>query len=228
MMLHGAWVAEMPELDSLSRTEETRLKAFITLKEDTYIPKYSNFRITTPRRTIFVGTTNEESYLKGQTGNTRFLPIKITHVVAVDDFLVMREQLLAEALVYYKQHLQDWWMFPEDALPEAKAMRDARRIVNVFEEPLREWLSTGRFFDTLLDDGKPHVPIAGETTWREIARWFLKMESPERWKDVPLQKQIAAALRALGWEQLVEWCEDDTGTKKSRRIWRDTAREVPP
>ena len=33
MMIQGAWVAEMPELDSLSRTEETRLKAFITLKD---------------------------------------------------------------------------------------------------------------------------------------------------------------------------------------------------
>src|SRR5262249_44439288 len=49
MMLHGAWVAELSELDSLGRTEETRLKAFITLKEDSYIPKYSNYRITTPR-----------------------------------------------------------------------------------------------------------------------------------------------------------------------------------
>jgi hypothetical protein len=38
MMLQGALLAELAELDSLSRTEETRLKAFLTMRQDPISP----------------------------------------------------------------------------------------------------------------------------------------------------------------------------------------------
>jgi predicted P-loop ATPase len=217
MMLQGAWVAEMPELDSLSRTEETRLKAFITMREDAYIPKYSNFRVQTPRRTIFIGTTNEETYLKGQTGNTRFLPLTLTRPVDVETFVAMREQLLAEALHHYWQHPTDWWMFPEEVMDAAREMREARRIPNVFEDSLGAWLAIDRFHLPTAGEGMGYFPTPDVTTWQEIAQYYLKIEKPERWKDMLLQRQIGAALRALGWTQKVEWC---TETKTSVRLWR--------
>lgn len=218
MMLQGAWVAELAELDSLSRTEETRLKAFITLTEDSYVPKYSNNRVSIPRRAIFIGTTNEESYLKGQTGNTRFLPIKVSPPLAIDDFLAIRPQLFAEAYRWYREHAETWWQLPDDALQEARDIREARRVVNVYEQPLREWLDRQRFLDRYMSDGQvAYAPKEGEVTWVDIARWFLKIESPERWKDMPLQKQIATALRALGWMNCVE---REPGTQKTRRVWR--------
>lgn len=215
MMLQGAWVAELPELDSLSRTEETRLKAFFTMKEDMYIPKYSNFRLNTPRRTIFVGTTNEESYLKGQTGNTRFLPIKLGHEVDIPLFLAMREQLLAEAFAWYGAHTAEWWMLPEEALHEAKSIRESRRLPNIYEEPLRMWLEEGRFTMPVVP-GDGYYPEQNRTTWQEIARYFLKLEKPADWKDLGLQRQIATALRAIGWTQQVEW---DSKNQKAKRVW---------
>src|SRR5262249_29646415 len=130
MMLQGCWVAEMAELDSLSRTEETRLKAFITMRQDSYIPKYSNFRESHPRRTIFIGTTNtEEGYLKGTTGNTRFLPIRVTKRIDVDGFLKVRDQLFAEALTVYQSGTA-WWQLSPEGAEAAKAERERRRIVN--------------------------------------------------------------------------------------------------
>ena len=217
MMLQGAWVAELPELDSLSRTEETRMKAFLTMKEDAYIPKYSNFRLTTPRRTIFVGTTNEESYLKGQSGNTRYLPLTLTHPIEIADFLAIREQLLAEALAYYWQHPKDWWALPEDALQEAQESREERRLPNVYEEPLQLWLDRERFAQAATGDGLPYMPKEHMTTWREIAKYFLRLEKPSDWKDLMLQRQVSAALRAIGWSQKVE---RDPETKCVARIWR--------
>lgn len=218
MMLQGAWVAELAELDSLSRTEETRLKAFITLTEDSYVPKYSNNRLSIPRRAVFIGTTNEESYLKGQTGNTRFLPIKVHPPLAIDDFLSLRNQLFAEAYAWYQDHVDTWWQLPEDALTEARHARELRRVVNVYEHPLREWLDAGRFTEHHILDGQTaYYPKEDEIAWADIARWFLKMDSPERWKDMTLQKQIATALRALGWVNCVE---RDQATQKTRRVWR--------
>jgi putative DNA primase/helicase len=196
MMLQGAWVAELPELDSLSRTEETRLKAFITMKEDAWIPKYSNFRISTPRRTIFVGTTNDESYLKGQTGNTRFLPIR-TGMITVANLHAIREQLFAEAFYVYQQAPHTWWQLPPDALAQAQVEREHRRVINVYEDRLADFLEGRR-----------------ETTWQEIAQGMLALDTAG-WKDKSLQMQIASALKTLGWSSKV-LREGD----KTRRVWQ--------
>ena len=39
VLIQGVWVAELTELDTLSRTQETRLKSFISDVEDAYVPK---------------------------------------------------------------------------------------------------------------------------------------------------------------------------------------------
>jgi hypothetical protein len=208
MMLQGVWLAEMPELDSLSRTEETRLKAFITLRDDSYIPKYSNNRIVIPRRTVFVGTTNETTYLKGNTGNTRFLPVRTGHI----DLSILqqaRDQLFAEALQEYMRAPTAWWMLDAPAVEEARSERDKRRLVNIYESELALWLA------------HPTQRDREEFTWRELAEGFLRLDAPERWKDTNLQKQMAQALRTCGLDQRVVWREG-----KTTRLWQRVHEEV--
>lgn len=202
MILRGAWVAELAELDSLSRTEETRLKSFITMREDTYIPKYANDPISIPRRAIFIGTTNEESYLKGQTGNSRFLPLRLEHSIDIEMVQQCREQLLAEALIVYAQSPATWWRLPDEALEAAKDIRSDRRIVNEYEGPLQQWLDR-------------HT--CQEITWPEIAKDFLEIPTAERWKDKGLQMQIGSALRALGWRRVLTRRYADN---RPTRVWR--------
>lgn len=207
MMLQGCWVAEMAELDSLSKTEETRLKAFITMRQDSYVPKYSNFRDSHARRAIFVGTTNEEAYLKGQSGNTRYLPIRITKPVDVEAFQAVRDQLFAEALFAYRSNPR-WWAMDEGSTEEAKEARELRRVENVYEAPLREWLTITRHARNppIKDDhGEPVTFLPGETSWPELARYFLRLDTPEKWKDKSLQMQIAQALKAIGWHRAQTW-----------------------
>ena len=211
MMLQGAWVAEFSELDSLSRTEETKLKAFITHQEDTWVPKFSNFKTTSKRRTIFIGTTNEKSYLKGQTGNTRFLPIKVQgEAIRIDLLEDCREQLFAEALVNYQAHPDTWWQLSAEAEQKAHVQREQRRQVSVYEDALRDWL----------DERNPVAFEKDETSWPEIAQYFLKLEEPEKWRDKALQKQIADALTAIGWEPCTKWRES-----KTKRVWVKTSGE---
>lgn len=189
MMLRGIWVAELAELDSLSRTEETRLKSFITMREDSYIPKYTNDRVSIPRRAIFIGTTNESSYLKGQTGNSRYLPLKLPRFpIDVDLLVKARGQILAEALVAYRTLGERWWQLDNEALDAAEIIRDERRVINEYEDPLREWLDR---------QGAQRI------TWEEIARDFLEIPTKERWKDRALNLQIVQAMRAIGWERSV-------------------------
>ena len=78
MMLQGALVCELEEMSAYTKTDENRVKALVRAQTDSFVPKFSNKRVDHPRRTIFIGTVNPEgdgTYLKGQTGNTRWLPI---------------------------------------------------------------------------------------------------------------------------------------------------------
>ena len=200
MMLQGAWLAEMAELDSLTRTEETRLKSFITMQEDSWIPKYSNLRHTQPRRTIFIGTTNDESYLKGQTGNTRFLPLKTGHI-RPDLLAAMREQLFAEALHEYHASPETWWCLPDDVQAEAREARELRRVTSVYEESLEGFL---------------RIWPGNTITWPEIAEQFLHLDTAA-WKDRSLQMQIMAAVKALGWKKARFY---DETLRRQRRVWQ--------
>jgi hypothetical protein len=211
LLLQGAWVAEMPELDVMSRTEDPRLKAYVSMRFDSYIPKYSNNRVDSPRRTVFIGTTNETVYLRGQTGNTRFLPIAVTKLIDTDSLLRDREQIFAEALAFYLDHPDDWWQMSLAAEEEAIEQREDRRVSSVYEDDLRQWLDSP---PPLEEMPSFTPPPRQQITWAEIAEGFLKIDR-ERWKDSNLQRQIATALRALEWEQTKE------GPKDARkRIWR--------
>ncbi len=212
MIIQGAWLAELPELDSLSRTEDSRLKAFITLQEDRWIPKYSNYPVVVPRRTIFVGTTNEEGYLKGQTGNTRYLPLQ-THAIDVDILMQMRDQLFAEALHVYREVGASWWHLSEEVVGKAAAQREQRRQATVYETDLQDWLEDRRFTEYHGDGPAVYRPVHHEVSWPDIAQWYLKIDR-EKWKDISLQKQIATSLKILGWHQEVVW-----RGSKACRVW---------
>jgi hypothetical protein len=186
ILMKGAWLVELGELSSMSKTEENRLKSFITMANDEFVPKYSNDPIKLARRTILVGTMNPEgdkTFLRGQTGNTRYYPVTVStiHLEAVE---ALREQLFAEALAYWREHQADWWRLTPEAEAEAKVVRNDHRVRSIYEEALGNWL-----------DGKTI------TCWQEICEHFLLLEAKERWKDTKLQKDIAQAMVACGWQQ---------------------------
>lgn len=187
MAIQGVWLSELSELDTLRKTAETRLKSFISQTEDTYIPKYANHAVVHPRRTVFMGTTNEDIYLPGM-GNTRFLPVK-TKSFNLPALKANRDQLISEAIhVYLRDPQTEWWQVPGVLQESIAQARDARRVVNVYEGELSRWL-----------DGGNGGHYMDRVTWRDIATGFLAMDSPQHWKDRSLQGQIAQALRSLGW-----------------------------
>jgi Virulence-associated protein E len=185
MRLKRAWVAELAELSSLSKTEEARLKSFFTMHEDVYIPKFSNFEVVHQRRTVFIGTVNpegENTYLRGQTGNTRYLPIAVRDI-NVEGFEQVRPQVFAEALQYYHEHPADWWQLSGDGAHAAAEAREERRERSVYEDALGTWLEkTGRTV----------------THWEEIAEDYLRLPK-DRWAERRVQMEVSKALKALGW-----------------------------
>ncbi len=56
-------VLEFDELDAMSRSEATRVKSLVTTQADTFRRKYDPTAQSKPRRCVFIGTTNDDSFL---------------------------------------------------------------------------------------------------------------------------------------------------------------------
>ncbi len=98
MALAGHWVYEISEMGSLMRAEEKKQKSFLSRQDDEYRPPYGRRMIKVPRQSVFIGTTNEEEYLKDPTGGRRFWPVLCENEFNLDGLRSNVEQMYAEAL----------------------------------------------------------------------------------------------------------------------------------
>lgn len=94
----GKMVAEMPELQSIKRSDYNEVKKFLSNPIDRTRLSYEKRAADYPRRCGYIGTTNDSSYLMDSTGNRRFWPVAL-HAKRIDrDGLhLVRDQLWAEA-----------------------------------------------------------------------------------------------------------------------------------
>ena len=104
--LKGSWIVELGELSAMKRTEIDEVKAFISITSDRYRPSYGRVTTDNLRTCVFIGTTNDNQFLKDVTGNRRFYPIPIDqHERTKDIFTLDQEtvqQIWAEAYSFYK------------------------------------------------------------------------------------------------------------------------------
>lgn len=96
--LQGVWVYEIGELDSFSRAEVTKVKAFASSEKDRFRASFDRRPRDYPRQVVFVGTTNEDHYLTDPTGNRRFWPVRVGGPIDIAWVRENRDQLFAEAL----------------------------------------------------------------------------------------------------------------------------------
>jgi predicted P-loop ATPase len=179
MQLLGRWIIELPELDSVTRSEISRVKAFMSRTTDKFRPPYERHVVDYPRQCAFFGTINPAEYLRDETGNRRFWPItcgKIDIAALSRD----RDQLWAEALVRY-QAGEQWWLDTPKLNHTAVVEQSARRVRDLWEEPISQFLS-GRT----------------KTSQHEIAN---HLKIPIERQDQRVANRIAAALQELGWER---------------------------
>ena len=105
--LQGSWIFELQELDGMKKREASQVKAFITNREDRYRGAYKEESEGHKRQCVFGGTTNEDTFLKDETGDRRFWPVQVdaslrkyedTREALKRD----RDQLWAEAVDSYR------------------------------------------------------------------------------------------------------------------------------
>ena len=106
--LRGKWLAEMGELTNYKRSTSEAYKAFLSKQDDSYRPAYGRKTETYRRQCVFFATTNENTFLKGDTGNRRFWVIEcgadLPGKNVFEDLEGEVDQLWAEAVVRFKAH----------------------------------------------------------------------------------------------------------------------------
>lgn len=178
MHLRGKWLIEVSELSAFSRAESSRLKAFITTRVEQYTPKFARREVSEPRQCLFVGTTNDDTYLKDETGNRRYWPIKCG-TIKLEELRSELNQLLGEAVVAYRAG-SPWWVDP-DVEKEYFAPVQAERLwIDAWEAKVRETSFNKK-----------------EMSLMEVAQSALSFEAARF--GVGEQRRLAALLRQLGW-----------------------------
>ena len=138
LALRGKWIVEFSEFDGIiSRKEAAAIKQFLTSDTDHYRKPYAAESADHPRQNVFGGSVNKEEYLRDETGNRRYWPVKASRV-DLDSIRRDRDQLWAEAVAAFKRG-DRWW--PEDG--EHDLMRDEqseRSVGDPWEQKIEEWV----------------------------------------------------------------------------------------
>lgn len=70
--VQGVWIMEVGELAGMRKAEAETIKLYISKQSDRFRPAYGRRLQEFPRQCVFIGTTNEQQFLRDTTGNRRF------------------------------------------------------------------------------------------------------------------------------------------------------------
>lgn len=192
--LRGVWIGEVAELMAMTRVKESEaVKAFITSQEDAYRAPYDRHVQVIPRRCLFIGTTNNDTFLSDKTGNRRFYPV----LCREDGYdLLGRETVLrayirqcwAEAVVLFKRG---------ELSPYAR--RDLRDVIRSEQRYAEEDDWRVGAIKQYLDDAKraPNAVVCIVELWHRALN-----EPPEKKPGRSDQIEIAKIMTDMpGWER---------------------------
>lgn len=192
--LAGAWLVEISELHAFKRADVERIKGIITTRIDRYRPSYGRRVQDFPRRAVFAGTTNRDTWQTDDTGGRRFWPIE-ARALDLEYLKECREQLFAEAVTLFKAGAS-WWDVDTTL---AAAEVEKRFEIDEWEGLLKTWLRG-----------------------RDVVDYAQCMDAigikPSDW-DRAIQIRVGSILRRMGFKSSIVYRDGITG-----RAWKRSKR----
>ena len=209
--LMGVWLMEVGELAGMRRAEAETIKQFISKTTDRFRQAYGRRQQEFPRQCIFIGTTNEEQFLRDATGNRRFWVVDTAAerktMNAWDLTPELVKQIWGEAKTYYEKH--EPLFLPPDIDAEA------RQIQASYEEETPHLGLVKEYLDRLLPEDWDTMGLYDRRAWLEtdslgtvqrkyvctIEIWAEALRgSPEK-MDRYAVKEVREIMAKLAWER---------------------------
>lgn len=176
----GHLFIELAELDSFNKVETTKAKAFFSSRIDKYREPYGRRLKSFPRQCIFIGTTNQHEYLRDETGNRRYWPVRCGRI-DIDALKRDRDQLWAEALHLYRSGVKHWVTDEECEIFNLEQTK--RQLDDPWLEVINDWAKSRSEF-TMVD-----------VITKALALWI----NPERMDDRGMRTRVGKCLNVLGY-----------------------------
>lgn len=192
--LSTAWIAELGELAAMRRASDIEsVKAFLSSATDIFRAPYARAATTRPRSFVLCGTSNPDEIIADPTGARRFWFLSIASGARIQTDLLQqhRDEVWSQALALYRQGAP--WHIERGEIPELDQQAHDYRVVDPFEQPLREWLDR-------------HSGVDAVTTADALGALGIE---PGR-RTVRDEQRVASALRSLGWTRT---------RRRNSRVW---------
>jgi predicted P-loop ATPase len=191
MHLAGKWIIEVAELSAILKAEPETAKHFFSRTHERYTPKFGRAEVVEARQCFFIGTTNDNEYIRDATGGRRFWPVKVGNI-NIQALVEMREQLFAEAVALYRDKVP-WWPEREFEKRVIAPIQDERQWEDAWTERVRQHI-----------ENKWTISIA------ELAG-LMGIETARL--DRQAQLRLASILKNAGWVKGFE--------HGKRKVWRN-------
>ncbi len=189
MQFQGKAIIEFSEGETLNRTEVKRMKAIITTQFDKYRPPYGRISQDFPRRCVFAMTTNQDQYLKDETGNRRWLPVRVELPTANVEWLKdNREQLFAEAYHRLFTLNETVYEFPEEETRQAQNMR---RISDPNTELIADW------YCNKLNPEQREAGITIDMVYKDALNGGFTSKAKTKWEEMSIANVLKNELNLI-------------------------------
>jgi predicted P-loop ATPase len=184
--IRGVWLYELAELAATRPRDAESVKAFLSAPTDRYRPPYGRNVVESHRQCVFVGTTNEATFLSDPTGARRFWPVSVG-TIDIDAIRHDRGLLWAEAVEAYRAG-EPWWLDPD----EDRALSDAQEQYQ-HEDP---WLVT---LDRWMASAENRAQASRGMRVGELLTAAVHMDEDRQKKGDEMR--FGAVLQGAGWEK---------------------------
>ncbi|GAB6141167.1 hypothetical protein JCM14076_18960 [Methylosoma difficile] len=188
--LEGHWIIELGEMSVLSKSGVEALKVFVSTGTDKLRRPYGRVVEHIPRQCIFIGSTNQDTYLKDVTGNRRFWPVR-TGVVDLEGLKANIGQVWAEASL--RESKGESIILPPELWADAAKEQEERVAEDPWADIIRDYVDAEP--STGVTPAEPIDRVHSTTLLTQVLGI-----PPAKQSHADAQKLKIVMTKDLGWE----------------------------
>ena len=206
LSMNTCWIFEYPEIETLtSRKDVGAIKSLITQQKDSFRVPYGAGIGVYPRKSILVGSLNEDEFLRDKTGNRRFWIIElpqdpdIGEQLDIDKLTRDRDRILKAAILAYRSGKLPMLTLEQEVESKRQNLNyeSEHPFQSAVEQQVRKWKNSKFSTKSILIDSE------------------LRTEATITQKDM---NDVAAILRSLGYVRDKNQTTNSI-TKERFRLW---------